>query len=120
MQIDSVGQIALPVADPDRSRAFYGDTLGLALLYRFGHLVFFWTGNLRLMLSGTGDPKPSSSIVYFNVPDLEAAYAELTGRGLAFDDEPHLVARMPDHELWMAFFKDPDGHQLALMCEKRG
>ncbi len=43
MQIESLGQIALPVADPDRSQTFYGDTLGLALLYRFGHLVFFST-----------------------------------------------------------------------------
>jgi methylmalonyl-CoA/ethylmalonyl-CoA epimerase len=30
-----------------------------------------------------------------------------------------LVARMPDHELWMAFFRDPDANLLALMCEKR-
>ena len=120
MQIDSVGQIALPVADPDRSEAFYGEALGLRLLYRFGNLVFFSAGNLRLMLSGRESPKPSSAIVYFKVADLDAAYSGLTARGVPFEDPPHFIARMPDHELWMAFFKDPDGHQLALMSEKRG
>ena len=119
MHIESVGQIALPVADPDRSQAFYGESLGLSLLYRFGKLVFFSAGNLRLMLSGSEDPKPSTAIVYFKVADLEDAHAMLTSRGVSFDDAPHLIARMPDHELWMAFFKDPDGHQLALMSEKR-
>ena len=119
MHIESVGQIALPVADPDRSQSFYGDALRLPLLYRFGTLVFFSTGNLRLMLSGHPDPTPSTGIIYFKVGDLEAAHTVIKSRGVSFDDEPHLIARMPDHELWMAFFKDPDGHQLALMSEKR-
>ena len=33
--------------------------------------------------------------------------------------EPHLLAKLPDHELWMAFFRDPDDNLLALMCEVR-
>jgi methylmalonyl-CoA/ethylmalonyl-CoA epimerase len=36
-----------------------------------------------------------------------------------FVQPPHLVAKMPDHELWMAFLKDPDGNTLALMSEVR-
>ena len=119
--IESVGQIALPVSDPDRSQAFYGETLGLPFLYRFGALVFFSAGNLRLMLSGERREAiaPSSTCVYFQVPDIERAHADLEARGLAFEDGPKLIARMPDHELWMAFFRDPDGHLLALMAEKR-
>jgi len=45
--------------------------------------------------------------------------SEMKAMGASFDDEPHLVARMPDHEWWMTFFKDPDGNQLALMEERR-
>ena len=30
---------------------------------------------------------------------------------------PHLVAPMPDHDLWMAFIRDPDGHLIGLMME---
>lgn len=44
---------------------------------------------------------------------------ELKDRGVPFDDAPHLIAKMPDHELWMAFFRDPDRNLLALMEEKR-
>jgi len=120
-RIVDVGQIALPVADPDRSQAFYGELLGLPLLYRYGPLVFFATGNLRLMLSG-GEPKPPApggGCIYFRVADLAAAHADVQSRGVAFEDGPKLIATMPDHELWMAFFRDPDGHLLALMHEKR-
>jgi methylmalonyl-CoA/ethylmalonyl-CoA epimerase len=45
-------------------------------------------------------------------------FAQMRGRGVAFVDEPHLIAKMPDHDLWMTFFKDPDGHTLALMSER--
>jgi methylmalonyl-CoA/ethylmalonyl-CoA epimerase len=73
------------------------------------------------MLSG-GEERaitPSGNCIYFRVADLDGAYAELKNKGLVFQDEPHLIAKMPDHELWMAFFRDPDGHLLALMAEKR-
>ena len=58
-----------------------------------------------------------SSIIYFRVDDIQAARAELSGRGVPFDDEPHLIAEMPDHELWMTFFRDPDRNLHALMAE---
>lgn len=117
--IDSIGQVALTIREADRSQAFYGDVLGLTLLYRYGPLVFFDAGNLRLMLGEGPEVSPGNGCVYFRVPDIEAAHAALTARGVAFQDGPTLIARMPDHELWMAFFQDPDGHQLALMTEKR-
>jgi methylmalonyl-CoA/ethylmalonyl-CoA epimerase len=44
----------------------------------------------------------------------------MVSRGLKFDDEPHFIAKMPDHDLWLATFRDPDGNTLALMCERRG
>jgi hypothetical protein len=34
-----------------------------------------------------------------------------------FTHPPHRIAPMDDHDLWMAFFKDPDGHTLAVMQE---
>lgn len=126
MSLTSLGQIALPVSDADRAEAFYGDSLGLTRLYRFGDLVFFDCGGVRLMLEGTPkQQKPAQTAApagvchYFRVQGLEQVYAELRAKGVPFSDEPHLVARMPDHELWMAFFNDPDGHALALMEEKR-
>ena len=43
----------------------------------------------------------------------------MIARGVQFVDEPHLIARMPDHELWMSFFKDPSDNMLVLMSEVR-
>jgi methylmalonyl-CoA/ethylmalonyl-CoA epimerase len=113
-----VGQIALNVADADRSEAFYGETLGLRKLFRFGGLAFFDCAGLRLLLDqqAEGGVKLGSPI-YFRVADIELARRELEGRGVAFKDRIHLVAPMADHDLWMTFFHDPDGHMLALMME---
>jgi methylmalonyl-CoA/ethylmalonyl-CoA epimerase len=56
-------------------------------------------------------------VVYFRCADIALAVRELSGQGVAFDGKPHLIAKMDDHDLWMAFFKDPEGHTLALMQE---
>jgi methylmalonyl-CoA/ethylmalonyl-CoA epimerase len=67
-----------------------------------------------------GDFTPgSSTVVYFKTPEIDATHMSLRSRGVRFVDEPHLIAKMPDHELWMCFFRDPDGHTIALMDEKR-
>ena len=39
-------------------------------------------------------------------------------KGVKFERAAHLVAPMPDQDLWMAFFRDPDRNLRALMCEK--
>jgi methylmalonyl-CoA/ethylmalonyl-CoA epimerase len=67
-----------------------------------------------------GDFSPgSSTVLYIKVHDIDASFGEMRARGVEFVDEPHLIASMPDHDLWMTFFRDPDGHTLALMCERR-
>ena len=57
--------------------------------------------------------------MYFSVPDLPGAHAQMKSRRVEFIDEPHLIAKLPDHDLWMAFFKDSEGNTLALMSEVR-
>jgi NADPH:quinone reductase-like Zn-dependent oxidoreductase len=47
------------------------------------------------------------------------AHAALRSRGAAFVDPPHLIARLPDHDLWMAFCRDSEGNLLGLMSEVR-
>jgi methylmalonyl-CoA/ethylmalonyl-CoA epimerase len=113
-----VGQIALGVADVDRSEAFYGGQLGLRKLFRFGGLVFFDCAGLRLLLEhARAGVVKSGSPIYFRVADIALARRELEGRGIVFSDDIHLVAPMEDHDLWMTFFRDPDDHILALMTE---
>ena len=120
--IERLGQVALTVRDVERSVAFYRDALGLRFLFApMPTLAFLMIGDVRLMLSTPeGEFTPGgSTVLYLRVADIEAAHSALGARGVTFIDSPHLVARMPDHELWMCFFHDPDGHTLALMSERR-
>ena len=120
MNLNQIGQIALAVSDTDRSEAFYGETLGLRKLYRYGDLAFFDCSGVRLMLS---PPEKGEAItvaqgaIYFRVPDLVLAVKTLRDKGVAIESAPHLTAPMPDHDLWMAFIRDPDGHLIGLMME---
>jgi len=117
--ITRLGQIAINLSDPERAVAFYRDILGLRPLFRAGPLAFFDCGGVRLMLSHAEKPEfdHPSSILYFSVPDIAAAYRQMVEAGAKFEGEPHLVAPMPDHDLWMAFFRDSENNLLALMSE---
>jgi methylmalonyl-CoA/ethylmalonyl-CoA epimerase len=119
LSLNRIGQIAFAVADVDRAETFYRDVLGLRHLYRFGDLTFFDCAGMRLLLEKASDSNNVNpgSPVYFTCHDIVLAVGELTQRGVRFDGPPHLIARMDDHDLWMAFFGDPDGHTLALMME---
>jgi methylmalonyl-CoA/ethylmalonyl-CoA epimerase len=116
-----IGQIAIPVSDVERAVAFYRDTLGRRLLFQAPPgLAFFDLDGVRLMLDGPAAAQAgTSSVIYYEVPDLDAAFQTLSRRGVVFVREPHLVAKLPDHELWMAFLRDPDQNLLALMSEVR-
>jgi methylmalonyl-CoA/ethylmalonyl-CoA epimerase len=119
LNLDRIGQIALAVADVDRAEAFYKDVLGLRKLYRFGDLTFFDCAGVRLMIEKAHTPEniKNASVIYFRCADIALAVRELETRGVTFQSKPHLIAKMDDHDLWMAFFPDPDGHLLALMQE---
>jgi methylmalonyl-CoA/ethylmalonyl-CoA epimerase len=119
LNLDHIGQIALAVGDVDRAEAFYAEKLGLRKLYRFGDLTFFDCAGVRLMLEKARGPEDiaHASVIYFRCADIALAVRELETRGVSFSQKPHRIAKMDDHDLWMAFFTDPDGHTLALMHE---
>ena len=113
-----IGQVRVAVSDVDRAVAFYRDVLGMAFIFQFPGMAFFDLDGIRLMLV---DPESrdfgGESVIYYRVDDIGLAHERLTERGVAFDDKPHVVHRDENHELWMAFFKDPDRNVLALMSE---
>ena len=116
-----IGQIAVPVSDVGRAIAFYRDVLGMRFLFQAPPgLGFFDCAGVRLMLDAPAKAQAGQgSVIYYKVPDLHAAFETLTARGVTFEAKPHLIAKLPDHELWMAFFRDPDANLLALMSEVR-
>ncbi|MBV8467303.1 MAG: VOC family protein [Burkholderiales bacterium] len=117
----AIGQIALPVHDVDRATAFYRDVLGLRFLFSAPPgLAFFDCGGVRLMLSRPeGVPAGNGSVLYYRVDNLDASYARLKAAGATEREAPHMVARLPDHELWMAVFEDGECNVLGLMEERR-
>jgi len=116
---DKIGQIAIGVSDAARAKDFYQNVLGMKLLFDAGSLAFFQCGEVRLMISPSDAPPGERTILYFRVPDIQQAHAALRARGVEFIQPPHMVARMPDHELWLAFLKDPEGNTLGMMSEVR-
>ena len=122
VSLSTIGQIAMPVKDLARAIEFYRDRLGIPLLFQAPPgLAFFQCGSIRLLVEAPQEKEfqhPGSPL-YFVVDDIDAAYAGLRARGVTFRGDPHLIAKMPDHELWMAFFDDGEGNTHALMHEKR-
>jgi methylmalonyl-CoA/ethylmalonyl-CoA epimerase len=119
--LNQVGQIAVPVTDIQRAIAFYRDTLGMRFLFQAPpDLAFFDLSGVRLLLDGPAKAQAgNSSVIYYKVSDLQSAFTTLSERGVQFEAEPHMIAKLPDHELWMAFFRDPDRNLIALMSEVR-
>lgn len=120
--LTQIGQISVIVHDVEKAIAFYRDVLGMRFLFKFPKMAFFDCGGIRLYLAIPETPEfdHPGSIIYYKVDDIQAAFEILTARGVHFTTKPHLVAKLPDHELWMAFFGDGDHNTLALMSEVRG
>jgi len=119
--LQRIHQVSMRITDIERAVSFYRDTLGLKLLFQAPpQLAFFDCGGVRVMLSR---PEPEfdhqGSVLYFAVDDIKAAHTALVASGVKFRDEPHLIAKLPDREVWLADFLDSEGNVLALMSEPR-
>jgi predicted enzyme related to lactoylglutathione lyase len=122
LRLSDIRQIAITVSDVSKLLPFYRDVLGLKFLFSPGPtLAFLDAGGIRIMLStpqGAGAPG-QNSILYFKVSEIAATHAAIIARGAKNERDPQLAAKMPDHELWIGFIRDPDGNLLGLMEEKR-
>ena len=120
IQLECIGQIALTVRDLAEAKRFYGETLGMKFLFDAGKMAFYQCGDIRLLIGLAEKPvTPEGTILYFRVDEIEAVCAALKGQGVDLMQDAHLIAKMPDHDLWMAFVKDPSGNVLGLMSEVR-
>jgi DNA-binding CsgD family transcriptional regulator/predicted enzyme related to lactoylglutathione lyase len=119
LKLGPLGQIARSVKDIGAAQQWYGEVLGLPHLYTFGKLAFYDLGGVRLFLE-EGEAHPSESVLYFRVPDIHAAHATLSAKGVAFTTAPHMIHKHEDGlEEWMAFFEDNEGRVLAIMAQMK-
>jgi predicted enzyme related to lactoylglutathione lyase len=112
-----IGQISVNAKDLDRAVEFYREKLALKHLFSVPKMAFFDCDGIRLMLAipeGAEFDHPSS-VIYFTVDDIQSAFETLTKRGVRFEGQPHLIAKMQDYDLWMAFFRDSENNVLSLM-----
>jgi predicted enzyme related to lactoylglutathione lyase len=122
VSLSQIRQISINVHDMPRAVAFYRDVLGMKHLFDAGpRLSFFDCGGVRLMLGPPERPELDhpGSILYYKVADIVATHRELAAKGVEFANTPHVIARMPDHELWLAEARDTEGNTFALMSEVR-
>ncbi len=119
--LSTIGQIAITVHDLSKAVAFYRDILGMKFMFEAPTMAFFDCGGIRLMLGAPEKPEfdHPASIIYYKVGDIQSTYETLLSRGVRFEGKPHLIAKLPDHDLWMAFFRDMENNLLALMSEVR-
>jgi predicted enzyme related to lactoylglutathione lyase len=120
--ITDIGQIAITVKDVPKAKHFYSEVLGLQALFDAGpNLSFLAAGSVRIMLTtpqGAGEPG-KNSVLYFRTKDVENAYRQFVERGANAERPPQLTAKLPDHELWIGFLRDPEGNLVGLMEERR-
>jgi methylmalonyl-CoA/ethylmalonyl-CoA epimerase len=117
VSLNNIGQIAVLVKDVARATEFYRDKLGIKHLFSAGNLSFFDCGGVRLMLDKPERVEAGTSIIYFRVAEINNAFEEMKLRGVQFVDSPHMIARLPDHDLWMTFFHDSEGNLMSIMSE---
>ena len=120
LALGEVAQVAVTITNIDASTNFYRDTLGLNHMFTAGNMAFFDCGNLRLLLGLAEDGKQATggSVLYFRVSDIEAAHNALVANEVQIERPPTATHRTEEYELWLAFFRDPDGNLLALFEER--
>lgn len=118
--VQKINQIGVPVKDLARAIGFYKEQLGLSLLFNTDTMAFFDCGGLRLMLSLPEKEEfaHASSVLYFEVADIDHSYTVFQARGVEFSGPPHCVVKNGAAETWMAFFKDTEGNTHALTSDK--
>ncbi len=117
MIVERTDFISVPVTDVERSKQFYGETLGLKMVDDPGFPEFQLGENVSLYLVdptkiGREFTGPHTGSIALRVPDVEEARRELEAKGVQFAGET-----LDTSVCHMAFFSDPDGN--AIMLHRR-
>jgi methylmalonyl-CoA/ethylmalonyl-CoA epimerase len=120
--LQRIKQIAVPVRNVDEASRFYRDTLGLKHLFDAPPaLSFFDCGGVRLMLAGPEaqgkDGAEQHPVLFYDVSDIKKVHAKIKSSGAASIEEPHIIARMNGHEVWISSVSDGQGNVVSLMSE---
>ncbi len=117
MLVDSLLVPTVAVTDLEQSRKFYAEKLGLTVLEEAPYAVRFGAGQGSQVSVRRGQPNVGQTVAHFEVADLDAVIAELSARGITFEEYEtpktvNFIAQIgPARGAW---FKDPDGNVFGL------
>ncbi|HET8538823.1 MAG TPA: VOC family protein [Anaeromyxobacter sp.] len=120
MTAPRLAHVILRVVDLERALAFWRDRIGLPVTGRGGAFAFLDAGGVAIALNAVASPaEPGGGLaalteVVLEVPDVRAAHAELSARGVPFRTPPRPVTGDATRELWACDFRDPDGHLASI------
>lgn len=113
--LNKVGQISIGVKDIDRATEFYRDKLGVKHLLKAPSVSVFDCGGITLLLSLADS---NTSIIYFEVDDIQKAFETLKNRGVKMEEKPHVVGQLGKMDVWIAIFRDSEENLLSLRSTK--
>jgi catechol 2,3-dioxygenase-like lactoylglutathione lyase family enzyme len=120
MLADCELEAMVATAQPDRARAFYGDTLGLTFVADTPFALIFRAGRTTVRIQKVPQFTPLPFTTFgWKVPDIGATVAALAANGVTcehFDglpQDPGGIWQSPNGDR-VAWFKDPDGNLLSL------
>jgi methylmalonyl-CoA/ethylmalonyl-CoA epimerase len=118
--LTGVLQVAIPVKDIERATVFYRDTLGLRFLLNGPNAAFFDCGGIRIYLDANPGTVQGSknSMIYFRTEDLERAHSRFQERGVTIHQSPHIIASLPDRDVWLMWIADSEQNLLGVMQER--
>jgi catechol 2,3-dioxygenase-like lactoylglutathione lyase family enzyme len=117
MLVDSLAVTTVAVTDLDRAKRFYQDQVGLRVLDENPASVRFGAGRGSQLSIRRGQPNVGQTVAHFEVDDIDAVIADLTSRGVRFEEYEtpktvNFIAQIgPARGAW---FKDPDGNVIGV------
>ncbi len=119
-ELVGVLQLAIPARDIDRATAFYRDALRLRFLMNGPNMVFFDCASIRIYVDanpGTAEAG-GNSMIYFRTANIEQTHAAYKDRGVTIHKAPHIIANLPDSEVWLMWIRDSESNLLGVMEER--
>jgi len=120
-ELTGILQIAIPAKDIDRAVAFYRDKLDLPLLMTGPNMAFFDCGGVRLYVDANPGPAEAggNSLIYFRSANIQRAHSLFQERHVEIHQEPHVIANLPDREIWLMWIRDSEKNLLGVMEERQ-
>ena len=119
-ELIGIMQLGIPVKDTERATAFYRDKLGFRLLMNGPNMAFFDCGGIRIYL----DANPGmvevgkNSMIYFRTGNVERTHSAFQERGATIHQSPHIIASLPDRDVWLMWVRDSEQNLLGVMEER--